>query len=199
MRTLKHWMIVAAMCLGLAMPAWARLGETKAGIEKRYGHGEAFKADRMAAYAADILTRLGVKPEDELPLIEGCVFTKQNWVIFVVFLDGKSVCEKYFRDDSDTIEDAEVANFLSVNSLGKEWKPTPTIALDGTAYYDRNHRRWELNGAAKNKPPKLAATAALDGRSLQITMQSLFDYINATHAKALKQEEERKAKALKVF
>lgn len=199
MAALKQLILVATACLGLAWPALARLGETKPQIITRYGPGEPFKVHRMALYASQILDRLGVKPSDELPRLECNVYTKLNWVIFVIFLDGKSVCEKYFRDDVDAIGDEELENFLSVNTLGKRWKPVDSIAPDGVVYTDRNHRRWELVVPDEPAATKSSATALLEGRGLQLTMQSLVDYINETHAKLLQDEEEQKAKALQGF
>ena len=85
-----------------------------------------------------------------------------------------------------------------MNALGQHWQAVASVAPDGVAYTDRNHRRWEL-GATDAPAGPGSATAVLEGRSLQLTMRALVDYINATHARILQDAAEQKAKALQGF
>lgn len=194
-------LLVLTACVTLSISSKARLGETKVEIETRYGEGISIKDPTVEEVVKELVyDGLGVRATDDLPRMEGYIYKKNNWVVTVVFLDGKSSTEEYFKGDSFTIKGDEISTFLTNNSCGKEWLPVKTVTADGKDVTDPNNRRWiQRDPPVGDKKPKTTAVTFLAGRKLTVVNTALLDYINETHANAAKKAQEQKDKALKDF
>jgi hypothetical protein len=97
----------------------ARLGETVAECEKRYGAGEVFETETMD----QALSHMGRR----VSLITGAphkLYNFQGWLIKVAFVDGVSVAEQYTKDSTRSkirITDAELAVILDANKGDGAW------------------------------------------------------------------------------
>jgi len=92
-----------------SLPCFARLGETEDQCIARYG---------LPTY---LMNDCGRAKEES--------FSKNNFTIDIVFLDGKSVEELYWHPrDSDggvcNVSDAEASELLADNAAGGTWKRT---------------------------------------------------------------------------
>src|SRR5579862_4624700 len=95
---------IALICLAtlvLMTSALARIGETEAEIEARYGK----------SFPVEATNGLPTK-----------VYTFGGMLIRVVYLDGKSAVEHYSHDGSnDALSDNEISKILDANGGGKKW------------------------------------------------------------------------------
>ena len=100
---MKTLSIAVAIVILAACAAQARLGETEAEIEKRYG-----------------------KPKNELPAIPPSTklacYECGGLKILVSFINGKSECEHYWHAVAGTIFRDEMAALLAANSAGMKWE-----------------------------------------------------------------------------
>lgn len=120
MKTLS--IIVAAALLALCS-AHARLGESEAEVEARYGKGKTMLSDAR-----------GVSKS----------YKSGGLQIFVTFFEGRSNSEMYAKLNDGRLDDAEIRVLLDANSGGLQWEageqrsdgPLWTVA-DRVAHYDR--------------------------------------------------------------
>ena len=82
-------------------PAHARIGETEAQIQKRYGKP--------------------LKVIGDSPAQRAITYRVHTYYVLVVFLDGKSECETYAKQDGGPFSSDEVRILLQNNSDGKGW------------------------------------------------------------------------------
>ena len=100
-------LLVALLCLGICAPASARLWESIAQMEQRFGPSEK-----------------NVEAQSPLGGVSGCElrkFERNGLICFAEFLNDKSVSEVYYREDVKQLSDAEMKVLLDLNSFGKEW------------------------------------------------------------------------------
>lgn len=102
-----------------AAPSYARLGETPARIEARYGVPTSFEN--------------GGSSRDYR-----CVYTHDGFTITVQFLDDKSVSESYLRESKPLTED-EVQRLLDINARGTRWSKEEKV---------KSLRRWHSNSGS---------------------------------------------------
>ena len=123
---MKHWcqalVLIAAISLN-PIYGLARLGETEAQCEQRYG-----------------------KPQDSLsdksfPVLSGAVNRinqYQGWCIGIAFLDGKAVIISYSKSakapDGVTIRNDEAKAILDAEGNGGEWKGSRSFNLFGPVH-----------------------------------------------------------------
>jgi hypothetical protein len=120
--------------------AFARLGETQAQIETRYG------APRNLPFV------------ESHPPVDGLIrkaYLKNDVQIDVTYLNDKSVCECYERQNS-AFTDELIQTLLGINSLGSKW----VLKTRPVGQVDNGEKTWELaNGAA---------TADMEGNRVEI-------------------------------
>ena len=172
---------------GISTPVRARLGETQADIERRYG--SSIDQNKVLPILNDLAKRLGINGSEDLSKVNVCAYRNGNWIVAVVYMGNQSVCEHYFKLDSFDLTEDETSNFLKINSDGKEW--TPIDAADG----DKNNQKWTLPGPDQ----KPAAIAFLGGRWITFVNTTLLDFIKQQHANAAGQDANQKTQALKNF
>lgn len=102
-------------------PSYARLGETEAQIEARYGKVISVKAGDTTRDTKNAYYHNGI-------------------YITVVFLDGKSSCEGYCKA---YLSSTEIQALLDVNSLGHTWKKRSKLVRGLDLEY------WELSNLFK--------------------------------------------------
>ena len=192
MSTIQRSLLIFSTLALLLAAAEARLGETKVEIEKRYG--ESVKSQNTSAVVSDLFSHLDLKSSDALPRMECSAYVKENWIVVVIYLDGKSVCETYFKLDSFEIKQDELIQLLKANAVDKQWRRIVRENED-----DQYNLKWSLIGTHVESQKKEYATAILGGRSLTLTMSAITEYINEVRESTTKREAERKTKALKDF
>ena len=104
--------VVGVLMIGTAQSCFARLGETEAELEARYGKPE----------------RVTNKPADAAPADKEIVYFKDGMVVFVRVFRGRSVCEIYCFSDGKgksvpvetDIKKAEA--LLQANAGGAVWE-----------------------------------------------------------------------------
>lgn len=115
---MKTLLIALALLASVVQPMQARLGETKAQIQTRYG-----KPLDIAASKYD-----GAPILNQDTLTSGTTgFSKQAYSlngvnIKVLFIDGKSSMEEYSKANTEAFADEEITILLSVNSAGHAWE-----------------------------------------------------------------------------
>jgi hypothetical protein len=97
----KRSLIIPTIALLGVSPLYARLGETPARIEARYG--------------APIKVENGKCSRDFK-----CSYAHGGFTITVQFLDDKSECEDYSKD-GNPISEAQIQKLLEVNRRGGKW------------------------------------------------------------------------------
>lgn len=111
--------IAAALAACLTSSAFARLGDTEAQIEQRYG-----KSFHTVA--------------GELPMK---MYRHADFIIGVVYINGRSEAELYRKSDDNTdLSGDEITVLMQANSDGKEWRKT-----DGAGI---SHDIWLRDGAS---------------------------------------------------
>ncbi len=104
----------------LALPAWARLGETKEQLETRYGKGEP------------------VKPEEVGGLRDVLRFQKGDFGVFCGLFENRCdvimISKGQAPEGQGAFSEAEIATLLEANASGKAWKET----TKGTGRYGRD-------------------------------------------------------------
>jgi hypothetical protein len=140
--------LALAILVAAAAAASARVGETKAEIEARYGVSQ-------------------VEGPKVAPAQQCLVYRKNGFVIGVQFLDGVSACEHVVRpdptDDRGAVLSAEeVAAFLDANKGGSTWPATVgrRVRADGKLVAEISERMMAIAAAAFAEARDMAATAA---------------------------------------
>ena len=114
---MKHRIVMIAAILLAAGSAQARVGETQKQIAARYGDGKKAQTQRLVG-------------------AETFEYSKDDFYVEVVILDGKSVLEIYAHKLGTT--DAVIKELLKINSgTGATW------------HLDRKANRWERGGTPK--------------------------------------------------
>ncbi len=110
-------LVAAGSLLLTASSAPARIGETEAQIEKRYG-----KAVFTFSHGSE-LPRKG--------------YIASGFRITVTYIDGVSQAEDYHKPDEAKLSQTEIDTLLAANASGSTWteQQTPVVLL----------RRWTLN------------------------------------------------------
>ena len=99
---MKHALLAAIIVCLTGMSAQARIGETKAQIDVRYGDGHKIR-DRIKGPGATTFQ-----------------YKKNNYTIEVVFVDDKSILEVLHRDDKD-ITDDDIKDIIKLNQEASSW------------------------------------------------------------------------------
>ena len=111
---MKHLIVTTAAAFLCCLSAQARVGETEKEIAARYGEGKKAENQRIAGAATS-------------------AYTKDEFYVEVVILDGKSVMEIYVHKKGMT--DDVINELLKVNTApGTVWQ------------YRRKTNRWERSG-----------------------------------------------------
>jgi hypothetical protein len=132
--------LVVILCALCASSASARIGETEAQIEKRYGK---FLPPAM--------------PKHGIPMK---MYRAAGMIIGVAYLDGKSEAEFYQKQETGDFSDHEIQLLLDTNSAGKKW--------DKVQSPDFNHENWTREGAIASRD-KFATKPALMIMTLRFT------------------------------
>jgi hypothetical protein len=96
-------------------PLFARLGETEAQIEARYGQPS--ETNFLYGFRAEIFSISGMQ-------------------IMVSFLDGKSAWEEYNKVDQSDLSDHEIDILMNANGQGKNWEQVDCSSFQ--------YRMWRL-------------------------------------------------------
>lgn len=107
-------------CLAWASSAFARIGETEAQIEKRYGK-----------FIPPVMTASG------LPLK---FYKSAGFLVSVQFLNGVSAAENYSKLDKTDFSDHEIQLLLDANGAGNKWEKTKNER-------DVSYEHWTREGA----------------------------------------------------
>lgn len=114
----------------VAAPCQARLGETRAQTDARYGKGRDLEKGITDRF------------------LIGKYFDG-NYRITITFLDGKSASEVYARKDGNDLTGDEIQKILDANSLGSEWSRVMYPDTDKNPAEQIQGIRWLLmNGMA---------------------------------------------------
>src|SRR5204863_173525 len=113
----KLYLVTMTAALLAVASAHARVGETQKQIATRYGDGKKAQTQRLAG-------------------AETFEYTKDDFYVEVVMLDGKSVLEIYAHKTGTT--DDVIKELLKVNS-----------SAEATWHFDRKANRWERGGTPK--------------------------------------------------
>jgi hypothetical protein len=97
--------ILAFLLLITSPRSQARIGETEADIQQRYGAAT-------------------VEKQESDPRDKGCVYHSNGFIIMVHFLDGKSASEYFKKEDNSPILQGEAAVILKANEIGGKWNNT---------------------------------------------------------------------------
>ena len=100
MKTILLLAVTAALMIGSAGRAMARLGETEAQVEARFG----------PAVSGDKEPRDGMLTK---------LYTKSGVQVMVFFIAGKSAAEGYSKDNLEAFSETEVQTLLEANAQGK--------------------------------------------------------------------------------
>ena len=114
---MKNCIGIITAVLIAALSAHARVGETQKQIATRYGDGKKAQSQRLAG-------------------AETFEYSKDDFYVEVVILDGKSVLEIYAHKKG--ITDDVIKELLKVNS-----------SAEATWHFDRKANRWERGGTPK--------------------------------------------------
>src|SRR6478752_211796 len=101
-KLMKRTLVVAVIASLIGICAQARVGESKAQIDMRYGDGNKIR-DRLKGPGATTFQ-----------------YKKNNYTIEVVFVDEKSILEVLHRDDKD-ITDDDIKEINKLNADGHGW------------------------------------------------------------------------------
>jgi hypothetical protein len=113
LKTYNSILLTAFLLFTTATSALARLGETEAEIEARYGNGH--------------------PGGPRFPNTTQMKYRKDGYEIVVHYLDGKSVMEQ-FKQTSKEMTDKEIAEFIKTFSAGVSWTYSPR---EKTWYHDK--------------------------------------------------------------
>jgi hypothetical protein len=108
-------LLIALMCNA---SAFARLGETTAQIDKRYGQ------------PLETIRNNG----------ESRRYSFREFTVLVGFERGISECEVYQKKDSSRMTQAEIQGLLQVNAGSSEWSDDPEENIDNYVYWSRDKR-----------------------------------------------------------
>lgn len=99
-----QWRVAVALgsLVFLGTPAYGRLGESLEDLKQRYGEPE------------ETQKKFGAEELDY-------VYTTENWLIIVGFIDGRSHYEAMKKRDESEIYDTEIAWLLKANAAGSTW------------------------------------------------------------------------------
>jgi hypothetical protein len=115
--------LLAASLILSVHQAHARLGETAAELEARYGHSIGQRLERGE---------------------ESRVYKYEDFSIKVTFLNGKSAQEIYIHQDRKTpLSEKEIQSFLDLNSMGKRWEK---YSKHWVAEIEADEIGWRLGG-----------------------------------------------------
>lgn len=116
---MKYTLLISTLLILCGLPAAARVGETQAEVDARYGAGQK-SGNRVKAEGAQSWT-----------------YSKAGFVIEVEFIDGKSVCEVLHGEDK-MISDNDIRALLKLyDSPSVTWR------------FDKKQGRWERGGKPK--------------------------------------------------
>ena len=114
--------VIAAMAL-TPIRAFARLDETEAQCEQRYGKSQNLLSDKS------------------FPILSGAVnriYQYQGWCIGIAFLDGKAVIISYSKSAKApggvTIREDETKSILDAEGNGGEWTGSRSFSLFGPVH-----------------------------------------------------------------
>jgi hypothetical protein len=112
---MKIIVLCVFLVLGIASPAWARLGET---------------GDQLVTHYGQPLSEMDQKAEgNKVPLAE-LVFQKNGFEIDVSLVDGISSKESFRKLNGDTISLSEARTLLNLNSGGSGWEAPQILGDD---------------------------------------------------------------------
>jgi hypothetical protein len=128
-------LIFVSACL-ITQHAGARLGETKAQLDARYGRS---------------VKKLQADPGEEM-----FEYRHKDLFVLVTFVHGKSEMEIYAHQDGKTpLTQNEIESFLNINSFDKRWEKSaeiPVWSLGGS-----DPRTWIAMAAYYPKSPHIIA------------------------------------------
>ena len=106
------------IALMFSTPAFARIGETTAELDKRYG-----------------------KPrETTREKVETRRYSFRGYTVLVGFEKGISQCEIYQREDNFRMSEPEIQGLLQANAGKSEWLPDPDENLDNFVYWSKDKK-----------------------------------------------------------
>ena len=128
--------LICASAWLITQHADARLGETKAELDARYGPS---------------VKRLEADPGEEM-----LEYRHKDLFVLVTFVQGKSESEIYGHQDGKTpLSQNEIQSFLNINSFGKHWEKSPEIPVWSLGGSDP--RTWVALAAYYPKSPHIIA------------------------------------------
>lgn len=114
---MNRLILLAALSALSIATAHARLGETVAQLQERFGEPIAIRKEQFFSASGHKFIEIGT-----------CyTFRDGDWQIEAVIIDGRSSKESYQKKGEWT--DAQVATVLNANSQGAAWKETGQAAL----------------------------------------------------------------------
>ena len=149
----------AAAVFSLLGSAEARLGETEAQIQQRYGNPIAL----LPARGGD-------------PGLTKC-YSADGFIISVTYVNGGSVREIFSKTNKAKLTDAEIQSTLKANVVSAPWKTTELVSANTPIV---GIEKWRTNDRSQR-----VAFYDSQTRALFITTQRFIDFSNATKRQAL--------------